>query len=259
MGCGRCHGADRTCGGDAGCEAVIHLVGIIDEKRSKRLTFEAVHVDGTRNVADAAQGAGIQRFVQMSANGARPNGVSAYQSSKWRAEEYVRAAGFEHAVVFRPTIIFGDPGPDNPEFSKLLAKTLVNPFPVLPVPGNGKYEMQPISAGEIAGAFVQALERPAASGRTYDAGGKERLSFNALLDRIAMAIGSGPKSKIHHPLWMVRPAVRAGTLTGKLPITIDQLEMLVEGNTCDSTRFYADFDVPEVAFTPEHLAYLKDD
>ena len=56
---------------------------------------------------------------------------------------------------------------------------------------------------------------------------------------------------------MVRPAVRAGSLTGKLPITIDQLEMLVEGNTCDSTRFLQDFNVTPRPYSAENLSYLK--
>src|SRR5437660_3272299 len=53
-----------------GCEAVIHLVGIIQEESSPRTggaTFERVHHQGTVNVLNAARGAGARRFVQMSA------------------------------------------------------------------------------------------------------------------------------------------------------------------------------------------------
>ncbi|MEX0748228.1 MAG: NAD-dependent epimerase/dehydratase family protein, partial [Rhodothermales bacterium] len=39
----------------AGCDAVIHLVGIIDEKPSKGVTFESVHFEGTRAVVDEAR------------------------------------------------------------------------------------------------------------------------------------------------------------------------------------------------------------
>ena len=53
-----------------GVEAVVHLVGIIDESPSKGVTFQRIHVDGTRNVAQAAHDAGVGRFVHMSANGA---------------------------------------------------------------------------------------------------------------------------------------------------------------------------------------------
>ena len=127
-----------------GADAVVHLVGIIDESPSKGVTFERVHVDGTLNVIEAARAAGVPRFVHMSANGARADGPSEYQTTKWRAEQAVFASGFDHTVVFRPSTLFGDPGPDNPEFAKRLWETLVKPFPVLPVFGDGAYELQPV-------------------------------------------------------------------------------------------------------------------
>src|SRR5690242_3767811 len=57
----------------SGCDAVIHLVGIIMEVGDA--TFERVHFEGTRNVVAAAKGAHVKRFVQMSALGARADGV----------------------------------------------------------------------------------------------------------------------------------------------------------------------------------------
>src|SRR5262249_11196589 len=67
--------------GPQGCDAVIHLVGIIVEKGKN--TFEAVHHLGTRNVVEAARRAGVKRFVQMSALGVRADGPAPYQTTKW--------------------------------------------------------------------------------------------------------------------------------------------------------------------------------
>ncbi len=244
-------------GAAEGCEAVIHLVGIIEEKPSKGLTFEAVHYDGTRHVVDEAVRAGAERFVHMSANGARPDGVSGYQTSKWKAEEYVRNASFRHAVVFRPSVVFGDPGPDHPEFATRLASTLVKPFPVLPVFGDGQFRMQPVSVEEVAAAFVQALTSEQAAGQTYCVAGRESYPYTEVLDRIARGLGLEPKPKLPQPLWLVRPVVHSAGRAGLLPISPDQFEMLLEGNTCDSTAFYRDFDGAYRPFTPETLAYLK--
>src|SRR5262249_18192000 len=68
--------------GMKGCDVVINLVGIIVETRKN--TFERVHHLGTRNVVEAAQRNRISRFIQMSALGVRADGVSAYQTSKWK-------------------------------------------------------------------------------------------------------------------------------------------------------------------------------
>lgn len=240
-----------------GCDAVIHLVGIIEEKPSEGITFEKIHYEGTVNVVDAARDANIDRFIQMSANGARADGVSKYQTSKWAAEEYVRNAGFREWTVFRPSVIFGDPGPDNPEFAKQLATSLIAPFPVLPMFGDGSFGMQPVSIAEVAAAFVQALTNGKTIGKAYCVAGQEVIPYSDVLDIITRALGHEPKFKIPQPLWLIRPLIQLGDSLGLLPISADQFEMLVEGNTCDSTHFYDDFDLTPTPFTPENLAYVK--
>ncbi len=241
-----------------GCDGVIHLVGIIEEHPSKGITFEAIHEAGTRHVVDEAVDAEVGCFVQMSANGARPDGVSRYQTTKWQAEEYVRAAGFDHWVILRPSLIFGQPGPGQPEFCTRLVSQLIKPFPILPIFGDGTYEMQPISVEEVAAAFVQALTLEAAHGQAYCVTGQKAYRYTDILDRITRGLGLEPKPKIPSPLWLVRPAVQTLGAWGLLPITPDQFEMLVEGNTCDSSAFYRDFDVTYKPFTPENLSYVKE-
>jgi len=59
--------ADSLRGALVGIDAVIHLVGIINEVGES--TFENVHVRGTRNIVAAVQEQGVRRFVHMSALG----------------------------------------------------------------------------------------------------------------------------------------------------------------------------------------------
>lgn len=240
-----------------GCDAVIHLIGIIDEKPSKGVTFEAVHYEGTKVIVEEAVRAGVERFIHMSANGARPDGVSRYQTSKWKAEQFVQNADFDHWTILRPSTVFGDPGHENPEFAIRVAKTLIKPFPVLPVFGDGSFMMQPVSVEEVAAAFVQALTLDEASGKSYCVAGKERLTYSEVLDRITRAVGLKPKPKIPQPIWLVRPVIHSVGRLGLLPISPDQFEMLIEGNTCDSSDFYSDFDVTYRPFTPENLEYVR--
>ena len=240
-----------------GVDAVVHLVGIIEEDPSEGVTFQRVHVDGTRNVVEAARRAGVGRFVHMSANGARPDGVSAYQTTKWEAERSVRAAGFEHWVIFRPSILFGDPGEDNPEFAKQLWETLVKPFPLLPVFGDGQYEMQPVHVEAVADAFAQAVTRDASHGVAYCAAGPERLPYTEVLRRIARGGGVAPRPTVPVPLAVARLGVNTLGKAGLLPISPAQFEMLVEGNTCDPDAFAEDFGVASPRFDAEALSYLQ--
>ena len=72
----------------ADCDAVAHCAGINREIGGQ--TFEHVHVDGTRNVIEAARRAGVRRIVMVSFLRARPDCGSGYHESKWAAEELIR-------------------------------------------------------------------------------------------------------------------------------------------------------------------------
>ncbi|PSQ97938.1 MAG: NAD-dependent epimerase [Bacteroidetes bacterium SW_9_63_38] len=239
------------------CDAVIHLVGIIEEHPRQGVTFERIHVDGTRHVVEAARAAGVDRFIHMSANGAQPNDATGYQRTKWEAEQIVNEAGFDHWTIFRPALLFGAPDPGRPEFSSRLLKKLVRPFPLLPVFGDGQYDLQPVHVTEVADAFVQALTTEAAREQTYVAAGPDRIPYVEVLDRIARGAGFSPKPTTPVPLALARLGVYTAGRLGLLPISPSQFEMLVEGNTGDETAFYRDFALSATPYTPETLQYLQ--
>ena len=239
-----------------GCDAVIHLVGIIREIPSRGITFESIHAEGTRNTVEAALKAGVISFVHMSANGAGQSGVSRYQTTKWEAEKSVESAGFDRWTIFRPSIVFGRPDPGRPEFASDLVRQLVKPFPILPVFGRGDFLMQPVAVTSLADAMVQALDGPGANS-VFEAGGPSVLPYTEILDVLAAAIGSKPKPKINIPVPLVSAGIALLGWTGLLPITSDQLGMLVEGNTCDYRRFHDVFGLEPVPFTVERLSYLR--
>lgn len=241
----------------ADCEAVIHLVGLLEEKPSRGVTYERIHVTGTKHVVEAARESGIERFIHMSANGARPSGGTAYQRTKWKAEQIVQETGFNHWTIMRPSILFGRPDPGRPEFASRLLADLIRPFPILPVFGDGTYAMQPVHVTEVAASFVQALTREHVSGQRYVVAGPDRMPYVEVLDRIARGAGLDPKPKLHLPMPLARLVVSTVGRLGLLPITPVQFEMLIEGNTGDAISFYRDFDLSPTSFTPENLQYLQ--
>ena len=83
-----------------GKDAVINLVGILNGN------FERAHVTLAANAIAACKGAGVSRYVQMSALGASENGPSDYQKSKAKADAIVRASGLDF-TIFAPSVIFG--------------------------------------------------------------------------------------------------------------------------------------------------------
>jgi len=228
--------------GMQGCDAVIHLVGIIVEKGSN--TFERVHHLGTRNVVETAKRSGIKRFVQMSALGVRANGVALYQTTKWKGEEEVRRSGIPFCIL-RPSLIFGE----GDGFVTQMMETMRSAPLFRPVPGSGKPRFRPIFIDDVTACFVRALTAEAAINQTIELGGADELTLNEVLAEIARCAGVR-KPAIHIPLpLMFAGAAVMQKLLKHPPVTTDQLRMLREGSTCDIGPMKRIFGVDPRGFT----------
>lgn len=211
-----------------GCDGTINLVGIIREFPARGMTFEKLHVEATKNMLEAARRAGIRRHLQMSALGSRPNATSRYHQTKWHAEEQVRASGLDW-TIFRPSIIFG---PKDDFINKLAG--YIRSYPAVPVIGDGRYRLQPISADDVARCFALALEKPETAGQAYELCGPDRITYNDMLDTIGRIIGKGHVPKIQNPLGIMRLVVPVMQGFSFFPVTMDQITMLTEENICAS-------------------------
>ena len=233
----------------AGCDAVINLVGIIREFPARGITFQKAHYEGTANLVMAALAQGVRRFVQMSALGARAEGKTQYQQTKFRAEECVRNSGLDF-TIFRPSIIFG-PGD---QFVNLFARMLkVQQF--VPVVGNGKYQMQPVSVENVSLGFVKSLAQKDSIGKTFDVGGPERFAFNTIIDVIGEVL-CVPPHKLHVPAFVMSTMAEMFDWLPFFPVTKDQITMLLEGNVCDEAPFYRHFGIGPTHFKEGISRYL---
>ncbi|MGE5323821.1 MAG: complex I NDUFA9 subunit family protein, partial [Actinomycetota bacterium] len=198
--------------GMQGCDAVIHLVGIIAEKG--RSTFDAVHHVGTRNVVEAAKRNGIKRFIHMSAIGVRADGVAAYQTSKWKGEEEVRHSGIPYCIL-RPSLIFGA----GDGFVTQMMQMMKNAPLFRPVPGDGSPRFRPIFIDDVTFCFISALTNEAATNQTIELGGGDELTLNEVLAEIARCANVS-KPAVHIPL----PLMFAGAVLARIlpnpPVTV---------------------------------------
>ena len=208
----------------AGAHAAINLVAVLYERG--RQTFQALHVDAARNVAQAARDAGVQRLIQMSALGADPASASAYARSKAQGEQAVRQA-FPGAVVVRPSIVFG---PGDAFFNRFAAMAAMSP--VLPLIGGGVTRFQPVYVGDVAQALARLTGEPAAPGQTYELGGPAILSFRELMEM--MLAQTGQRRFLAPVPYSVANLLGAGGDLAKVliapPITADQVRLLKSDN-----------------------------
>ncbi|MDX2276105.1 MAG: complex I NDUFA9 subunit family protein [Hyphomonadaceae bacterium] len=207
-------------------DAAVNLVGVLHD--GGKQSFDAMHVDAARTIAEAAAAKGIGRLVQVSAIGAAPKGAR-YARTKYAGERAVLDA-VPTAAILRPSIIFG---PGDGFFNRFAQMATVSPF--LPLIGGGKTKFQPIFAGDVADAVCAALDREDARGRTYELGGPRIYTFKELLDYI---MAETDRKRLYAPLPFV-VAQPLGLLMGagfKLipfidpPLTGDQVTMLARDN-----------------------------
>ncbi len=177
----------------AGANAVINLVGILNERGDDGRGFERAHVDLTRLVLAACAASGVTRYLHMSALNAAADAPSYYLRSKAAAETLVASSGL-NTTIFRPSVIFGPGDGLFVRFDQLTALA-----PVLPL-ACAAARFQPVYVGDVADAFVHALGDKATVGKRYDLGGPSVMSLQEVVAytlrqrgrcRLVLPLGSG--------------------------------------------------------------------
>lgn len=168
----------------AGRDAVINLVGILQGSRGMPYgpEFARAHVELPRRIVVRCPAHGIRRCLHMSALGADSKGPSMYQRSKGDGEAAVRDSGLDW-TIFQPSVIFG---PED-RFLNTFAM-LASIAPVLPI-ANAEARFQPIWVGEVADAFVNALDESRTIHRTYELAGPKIYALRELVQFAANASG----------------------------------------------------------------------
>lgn len=208
-----------------GASAAVNFVGVLYE--AGKQTFEALHVEAARTIAETCAAQGVGRLVQVSAIGADAGSASDYARTKGEGEAAVRAA-FPSAVILRPSIVFG---PEDQFLNKFASMATM--APALPLIGGGETKFQPVYVGDVAEAVAQAVHRDDAAGRTFELGGPAVWSFKDILEYILRETG---RDRMLAPLpffaaRLIGGLAQLSTVIGVAPVlTKDQVTLLESDN-----------------------------
>jgi len=104
---------------------------------------------------------------------------------------------------------------------------------VVPIVTRRSDPVQPIWVGDVATAVVRAITDDSSSGHCYDLGGPAPMTYAEMVDLIKERTGIAALS-LPVPAQLAEPFVKLGQrLFRDPPLTSDQLELLVNGGTCD--------------------------
>jgi uncharacterized protein YbjT (DUF2867 family) len=211
-----------------GQDVLINLVGILNE--SGKDTFERVHVELAKKIADACVMKEVPRVLHMSAlNADADNAPSKYLRSKGKAEKIIHKIHTADVTSFRPSVIFGPRDSFFNRFAKLLRMPpRLAPFPL--AVANTRFA--PVYVEDVAKAYATVLDHKATFGQRYDLCGPNQYTLEQLVKYTAKTCGI---KKTIIPLGNSPSRLMAmvvGHLPGK-PFTTDNYLSSQVDSTCE--------------------------
>ena len=199
-------------------DTVLHLAALTHSRHAR--DYFTVNTEGTRNLLNACEAAGVRRFFHMSSRAANQNG-GAYSESKWQADAAVRDSSLEWTIL-KPAEVYG--GGSNEGIAQLAG--WIDRWPVLPIIGGGDYTMSPVHVEDVIAATVQAVTLPGLASETFVLGGPETMTFNHLADRLCSVRKKHP-CKIHLPAAFMQGVVSVLSACGLGGMVPDQIPRLL--------------------------------
>ena len=169
-----------------GCDAVVNLIGILNERRRPRQDFASVHGELPFKIAEACRYNRIRRLLHMSALGASSDGPSKYLEYKSEGENAVHRWADQGLQVtsFRPSVLFG---PDDDFINRFAALLAMSPI-VFPL-ACPNARMSPVYVEDVARVLADSLERKRTYGQRYDLCGPKQYTLRELVEYAARVAG----------------------------------------------------------------------
>jgi len=168
-----------------GCDDVINLVGILNERGFGGGGFRRAHTELTRGVLQAVRSAGVARLLQVSALKAAVDAPSYYLRTKGEAEQLIRDANFTlDWTIFQPSVMFGPGDSFLNRFAGLLASI---PF-IFPL-ARPNTRFQPVFVDDVIEALLRSLQGGAGSRQSYELGGPQVYSLREIVALVGKLTG----------------------------------------------------------------------
>ena len=203
------------------CEVVAHCAGINHEHGAQ--TFQRVHVEGTRNVVEAAKAVGVRKVVLMSFLRARPDCDSPYHESKWEAEEIVRNSGLDYTVI-KAGVVYGR----GDHLLDHLSHALLT-LPIFALVGLKQRSVRPLAIEDLVYVMRAAIVDRRLKSQTVALLGAEEIYLSEAVRRVALVLGKQPLM-IPVPVWCHKLMAQVFEWTMKIPLaSLAQIKILSEG------------------------------
>ena len=233
-------------------DTVFHLAGkahALAETAHDEEEYKKINIEGTVKLLEAAQKAGVEKFIYFSSVAATKVNYSnrkkqdetcglksetPYGRSKWEAEQFVLKSGYvPHPVVIRPSMVYGNSHKGN--LTRMIYAINKGFFPLLPEVNN---QRSMVHVDDVVRAAILASKSPESVQQIYIISDGTPYSTRQLYDWIHQALGKKPLS-VNIPLPLFTTIAKVGDKIGQLRkrrfiFDSDVLEKLL-GSACYSS------------------------
>jgi nucleoside-diphosphate-sugar epimerase len=203
-------------------DIVVNCVGILYHP-NQNITW-AVHYDTPRALFAACVQAGIKKIIQISALGVDKSSVP-YAKSKKAADDYLLTLPIS-AFILRPSLVYGARSYGGTSLFRGLAS-----LPgIIPVPGKGNQEFQPIHIQDLAKSIVNLIEKPLDQSMILNAVGPEKITLKEVLIKLRAWLGFSKAKLLFVPLQFIKIGSLLGSLIPYSAMNMTSYKMLIKNN-----------------------------
>jgi uncharacterized protein YbjT (DUF2867 family) len=207
----------------AGIDIAVHAVQFPNhpiENPALGWTYLEVAGKGTRNMVEACKGARVRRFIYVTCAGRTSGKNRPWVTASKMAENAVRQSGMEY-MILRPSLVYG---PEDRSLNRMIGFTRHLPF--VPVIGDGKATLQPVSVFDVARiAALAALTREGVN-QTYDLSGPQELTIDQIARIIQKVLGK-KRILIHVPVALAKFVAGLVSMLPTPPLSPGAIEFML--------------------------------
>jgi NADH dehydrogenase len=201
----------------SGIDTVVHMAALT--KTHRESDYFETNVRGTQNLIDACLASEVKKIIYISSSAASLNG-GGYSRSKLEAEQCIKRSGMKW-VILRPSEVYGQ---RMGSINRLIA--LIQKCVFVPVIGSGQCKLSPVFIDDVVSAIALSIFNKELENETIVLAGPEELTYDDLVDRIAIYFGV-KRFKLHLPADLIKFGATVTSRLGINTLVPDQIPRLL--------------------------------
>lgn len=221
-------------------EVVINTVGIFYHPNKKMIW--KTHYETPKALFDACVIGQIKKVIQISALGIEKCPVD-YAKSKLAADHYLQTLPMP-SIILRPSLIYGRGSYGGTSLFRGLSGL---PF-IIPVPGKGEQQFQPIYLPDLSKAIIHLLTQSSTGSCILDAGCATKISLREILLNYRQWLAFPKAFVLNVPFFLIKMIGWVGNLIPNSAVNYPAIKMLMQNNV--TTESATNKFIQQIGFTP---------